>query len=198
MLPQTPQETGPLPPSQPPQAPGHFLGGQSHQTGCIFSPSSMPSVEFLFMKAQLRWTGHAMRMEDSRLPKQIFYSELAHGTRRQGGQTKRYKDSPKNSVRACDIPVKGWEHLAVDGSAWRLATHNGAQAFEERRLSPLDIKRQARKERKAKPGKSGRPSQERAEGQASCCRCLPGVWTHLRIGVWSAVTPEAPLTSSSL
>ena len=125
------------------------------------------------------------------------------------------------SVRACDIPVKGWEHLAVYGSAWRLATHNGSQALEERRLSQLDIKRQARKERKAKPGKCGRPSQERAEGQARkerkakpgksgrpsqerdegqpiCCRSLPGVWTHLRMGVWSAVTPEAPLTSSSL
>ena len=107
-----------------------------------------------------------MRMEDSRLSKQIFCSELARGTRRQGGQTKRYKDSLKNSLRACDIPVKGWEHLAADRSAWRLATHNGAQASKERRLSQLDIKRQARKERKAKPGKSGRPSQDRAEGQA--------------------------------
>ena len=42
------------------------------------------------------------------------------------------------------------------------------------------------------------PSQESAEGQHSCCRRLPGVWTHLYIGVWSAITPEAPLTSSSL
>ena len=77
-----------------------------------------------------------MRLEDSHIPKQIC-SELAHGTRRQGGQTERYKDSLKNSQRAGDIPVKGWEHLAADRSAWRLATYNGAQAFEERRLSQL-------------------------------------------------------------
>ena len=115
----------------------------------VLRRSSMPGVEVLIMKVQLRWTGHVMRMEDSRLPKQSFCSELAHGTRRQGGQTKRYKDSLKNSQRACDIPVKGWEHLAAGRSAWRLATHSGAQAFEERRLSQLDIKRQARKERKA-------------------------------------------------
>ena len=83
--------------------------------------------------------------------KQIFCSELAQGTRRQGGQTKRYKDSPKNSLRACDISAKGWEHLAADRSAWGLATHNGAQAFWERGLSQLDIKRQARKEAKARP-----------------------------------------------
>ena len=33
MLPETPQETGPVPPPLPPQAPGHFLVGQSHQPG---------------------------------------------------------------------------------------------------------------------------------------------------------------------
>ena len=117
-------------------------------SACV-SPS-MPGVEVLIMKAQLRWTGHVMRMEDSRLPKQIC-SELAHGTRRQGGQTKRDKDSLKNSLRACDTPVKGWEHLTADRSPWGLAPHSGTQAFEERRLSQLDIKRQARKETKAKP-----------------------------------------------
>ena len=91
-------------------------------------------------------------MEDSSLSKQISCSELARCTRRQGGQTKRYKDSFKNSLRACDIPVKGWEHLAADRRAWWLATHNEAtQAFEERRLSQLDIKRHSRKEWKANP-----------------------------------------------
>ena len=121
-----------------------------------------------------------MRMEGSRLPKQIFCSEVARGTRRrQGSQTKRYKDSLKNALRACDIPVKGWGHLAADRSAWRLATHNGAQAFEERRLSVTAWHQT--------------PSQERAAGsQQSCCRSLPGVWTrHLRgIGVWSAINGQ--------
>ena len=91
-------------------------------------------------------------MEDSRLPKQIFCSELVHGTRRQGeGGRQSTTKTPPRTLRACDIPVKAWEHLAADRSAWRLATHNGAQAFEERRLSQLDIKRQARKETKANP-----------------------------------------------
>ena len=99
----------------------------------------MPGVEVLIVKAQLRWTGHVMRMEDSHLPKQTC-SELARGTRGRGGQTRRHKDSFKDSLRTCDTPVKGWEHLAADRRAWRLATHNEAtQAFEERRLSQLDI-----------------------------------------------------------
>ena len=82
------------------------------------------------------------------------------------------------------IRVKGWEHLAADRSAWRLASHNGAQDFEERRLSQLDINRQARKERKANP--------------AAAVAWLSGVWKHLCIGVWSAVTPKAPMTYLSL
>ena len=78
--------------------------------------------------------------EDSRLPKQTFCSELARGNRRQGGARQSATKTLKNSLRACDIPVKAWEHLAADPSAWRLATLNGAQAFEERRLSQLDTK----------------------------------------------------------
>ena len=43
--------------------------------------------------AQLRWTGHVIRMPDERLPKKVFYGELQEGKRSQGGQKKRYKDT---------------------------------------------------------------------------------------------------------
>ena len=106
MLLQTPLETGPIPPLLPLQALG--ISWEDRVTNQeVLCSSSMPAVEVLIVKAQLRWTGHLMRMEDNRLPRQIFCSELACGTRRQDGQTKRYKDSLKNSLRACDIPVKG-------------------------------------------------------------------------------------------
>ena len=93
--------------------PGRIVTNQE-----VLRHSSMPGVEVLIMMSdgvRVRWTGHVMRMEDSCLPKQIFCSELARSTRRQGGQTKRYKDSLKNSLHNCDIPVKGWEHLAALG-----------------------------------------------------------------------------------
>ena len=62
-----------------------------------------------------------------------------------------------------DIRVKGWEHLAADRSAWRLASHNGAQDFEERRLFQLKA---------TVPARHQSPSQEREDGQPSCCRSL--------------------------
>ena len=40
-------------------------------------------------------------MEDNRLPKQVFYSQLEQGTRSHGGQRKRYKDVLKSNLKAC-------------------------------------------------------------------------------------------------
>ena len=117
----------------------------------VLRRAALPGIEALIMQSQLRWTGHVIRMEDNRLPKQLFCSELASGTRRQGGQTKRYKDSLKQALRTCNIPVTGWEGLAADRSAWRQATTEGVKAFERQRLEQLDAKRQARKERRANP-----------------------------------------------
>ncbi|KAL8565534.1 hypothetical protein ACOMHN_049510 [Nucella lapillus] len=51
----------------------------------VFRCADMLGIEAIILKAQLRLTSHVMRKEDSRLPKQIFCSKLAQGTRRQGG-----------------------------------------------------------------------------------------------------------------
>ena len=114
----------------------------------VLRRAALPGIEALIIQSQLRWSGHVMRMEDSRLPKQLFCSELARGTRKQGGQIKRYKDSLKQSMRACNIPIVGWEELATNRSAWRQSTRLGVKTFEERRLQQLDSKRLARKDRR--------------------------------------------------
>ena len=113
----------------------------------VLHNADLPGVEALITKAQLRWSGHVMRMEDSHLPKQVFCSELAIGKRKQGGQQKRYKDYLKRSLLACNIPIPGWESLAKDHLAWRQETQNGITAFEVKCLQDLDVKRSIRKER---------------------------------------------------
>ena len=48
----------------------------------VLCRAEVPGIEALITKAQLRWTGCVMWMEDSRLPKQVFCSELASGKRK--------------------------------------------------------------------------------------------------------------------
>ena len=41
----------------------------------------MSSIEATLTASELRWTGHIIRMNDSRLPKSVFYGELTEGKR---------------------------------------------------------------------------------------------------------------------
>ena len=85
-------------------------------TSGVLRQAELPGIEALTI---LRWTGHVLRMDDDRLPKQIS-SELATGTRTQGGRLKRYTDSLKSSLKTCSIPTIGWETAAADRDRWRL------------------------------------------------------------------------------
>ena len=81
--------------------------------------AEISGIEAMLNLAQLRWSGHVTRMDDSRLPKQLFYAELSTGKRDQGGQRKRYKDALKATLKASNIPVDEWQGIAQDRSAWR-------------------------------------------------------------------------------
>lgn len=105
----------------------------------------LPGIEALIMKHQLRWSGHIVRMDDSRLPKAVLYSELSCGKRRQGGQHLRYKDIIRRHLTACGIPSDRWEELALHRSEWRSTVHKSVEQFEQTRLMNLDVKRVSRK-----------------------------------------------------
>ena len=45
----------------------------------VLERASLPSIEFILLKVQLRWAGHVIRMEDFRMPKAVFFSKLQEG-----------------------------------------------------------------------------------------------------------------------
>ena len=112
----------------------------------VLERANISGIEALLIKSRLRWTGYVMRMTNDRIPKQLFLSELSTGTRAQGAPLKRYKDAVKSSLKACSIPVMGWEALTLDRTSWRMAVSQGCQMFETRRIGDL-VRKKDRKER---------------------------------------------------
>ena len=42
----------------------------------VLKRASLPSIEYILLQVQLRLAGHLTRMEDVRMPKAVFFSEL--------------------------------------------------------------------------------------------------------------------------
>ena len=111
----------------------------------VLKRAGMQSVHALLKLAQLRWTGHVIRMPEERLPKKILYGELEMGKRFHGGQKKRYKDTLKASLKDFNIPTGSWDQIVQDLAKWRGLIRRGASEYEAKRISEAEQKRAQRK-----------------------------------------------------
>ena len=105
----------------------------------------IPGMESLVIRAQLRWAGHVSRMDNSRIPKTIFYSQLKQGARKLGRPLLRYKDNLKSTMKTCSIDTKFWEKTAADRTLWRRTCHKASIKFEQQRQKDLCDRRARRK-----------------------------------------------------
>ena len=100
----------------------------------------MVSVEAIISRQSLRWSGHLVRMDDTRILKQLFYGELRLRKLKRSKPTQRYKDTVKANLKKCDIPVENWEELASDRSKWRKAIKDGVNEFERCKIQHASYK----------------------------------------------------------
>nr|VZH96997.1 unnamed protein product [Spirometra erinaceieuropaei] len=80
----------------------------------VLGRTGILSIYAILRQIQLRWSGHLVRMDNERLPKRLFYGDVVTGSRRQGGQIRRYKDTLKSSLKRLQINPTNWEELALD------------------------------------------------------------------------------------
>ncbi|BHF72906.1 hypothetical protein SprV_0401597700 [Sparganum proliferum] len=166
----------------------------------VLERTGILSIYTMLRQMQLRWSVHLVRMDDERLPKRLFYGDVATGSRRQGGQIRRYKDTLKSSLKRLQINPTNWEELARDRPTWRRTVKTGAAMYEANRIAAAKVKREARKSQIRPVRKAD------AQPLPTCPRCQRtfrariGLVGHLRINCTSQAAPTAvppPASSSS-
>lgn len=89
----------------------------------ILSRANLPSMYDLLIHRNLRWAGHVNRMENSRLPKQILFSQLKDGARGVGRPKLRFRDTVKRNLKDKLISIGSWQTLSRDRQRWRTLVH---------------------------------------------------------------------------
>nr|VZI45777.1 unnamed protein product [Spirometra erinaceieuropaei] len=167
----------------------------------VLERTGILSIYTMLRQMQLCRSGHLVRMDDERLPKRLFYGDVATGSRRQGGQIRCYKDTLKSSLKCLQINTANCEELALDRPTWRREVKTGAAIYEANRIAAAKAKREARKSQL-------RPvCNAAAQPLPTCPRCQRtfrariGLVGHFRINcaprtAQTIVPPPAPSSSS--
>ena len=110
----------------------------------VLSRCGALSLETVVATKTLRWAGHVTRMEETRLPKLVLYSERSIGTRPVGRPKKRHKDHLKSVLKNCHIAPNQFETLAADRAKWRAVVTEGAKTLEQNLQAARERRRRAR------------------------------------------------------
>ena len=145
----------------------------------VLHRTSSVSIENILNRSHLRWLGHVIRMNDTRLPKQLLYGELANGSRSVGRPLKRYKDGTQRVLRACKISKKDLETTASDRKTWRSVCVTGLKDHEASRLQWLQERRMKRKNKNSCP--STQASQHVCLDCGRDCNSPIGLYSHRRV-----------------
>jgi len=142
----------------------------------VLKRSKSTTIMSSLLKKRLRWLGHVHRMDNSRIPKRLLYSELSSGARPRGRPLLRFKDCCKQSLTCAGIDHKRWEAAASDRVAWKACTMDGARAYEADLLDQMEEKRRRRKQPSCDP----LPNTHTCSLCGRQCRSRIGLHSHMR------------------
>ncbi|BHF73693.1 hypothetical protein SprV_0401677500 [Sparganum proliferum] len=112
----------------------------------VLERTGILSIYAMRRQLHLRWDSHLVRMDNERLSKRLFNGDVTTGSRRQGGQFRRHKDTPKTSLERLQINPTNWGELALDRPTWRRTVKTGTAIYGANRIAAVaKVKREARK-----------------------------------------------------
>ncbi|BHF80025.1 hypothetical protein SprV_0702314900 [Sparganum proliferum] len=179
--------------------PAAELAGSNPHTD-VLDRTGILSTYTMLRQVQPRWIGHPVRLDDERLPKRLFYRDVATGSRRQGGQIRRYKDTLKSSLKRLQINPTTWDDVARDRTTWRRTVKTGAAIYEANRIAAAKVKREARKSQLRPHSNADAQPLPTSPRCQRTFRARIGLIGHLRINCISRTAPivvPPPATSSS-
>ena len=100
------------------------------------------------MRRRLRWLGHLVRMDSTRLPKQLLVCRPLCGKRSVGGQRRRWNDLVMCDLKNCDL-LADWRDIAKERSTWRalvgeaITDLNGKREKDVRKKDELKRRRES-------------------------------------------------------
>jgi hypothetical protein len=143
----------------------------------VLERADTTSMYTLLKQKRLRWLGHVSRMQEGRIPKDLFYGELATGKRPTGRPYKRYKDVFKKDLKDTAIETVNWEQLAADRYTWRSVVKKGLKNFE---CNTIQLAEQKRLRTRAQRQAEQTPSSYKCEQCDKDCHSRIGLCSHMR------------------
>ena len=107
----------------------------------VLEKAGLPSIPSMVMKSCFRWVCHNVRIDDGRLPRQLFYGEMWEGKRSALKPKKTFKDTIKYYLKQSGLSVDHYEEMASDRSKWRILIHESIGSFENSRMQYSAYKR---------------------------------------------------------
>jgi len=87
----------------------HFVSNMK-----ILQKTTITSLYDTLIQRNLRWAGHVNRLDNTRIPKQVLYSQLTEGSRDIGRPRLCYKDTNKRNLKDKGISLGKWQMLSLD------------------------------------------------------------------------------------
>lgn len=137
-------------------------------------------ITVMIARQRTRWAGHVARMPDDRLPKQLLFSKLTHGTRHRGRPRMRFKDALKQDLQNMEIPPASWDIIAQSRPDWRRRIRMGSALYRDKLVEEHEAKRSRRRERQNATNFNNQDQLHTCTQCGKVCRSRIGLISHQR------------------